>query len=358
VTVSKPARLGTGDEVRIRGVTHTVAALAGGSVHLVDPAGVTSVISLADLFSAPGMAALPSPRRAPLPPQGLIQTVPPALVEKACWWEQHIVEVLTGVSPEADRTVQPRPEFDPAARTLRQREMAKVAELKALGHEVPLSTFQRLRRSYEVEGLWGLVDARVRRWLSAAGTVDGRIVEAVRRAVAEQTDKSTGTIGRLRRRVEKILVAEYGADAPLMPLGGASSPDSEGIQYEEQEAQEPLPASELGREQFAAAGPAPASRRWSRSRSRWRPVPQRRHDGAGAAAGVFQRLERCPVISNQLSFPGVRRWRPHRGQPGNWRTVRESTPDWRGPALRARDTGKGGEADDPKGSPSRRRQEG
>jgi putative transposase len=217
MTVSRPPRLGTGDEVRIRGVTYTVARLCGGSVHLVDTAGVTSTMPLAELFSAPDTAVLSGPRKAPLPPQGLLQGLPPGLAEKACWWEQHIVEVLTGVPPEADRTARPRPEFDPAGRTLRQREIAKVAELAALGHAVPLSTFQRLRRSYEVEGLWGLVDARIRRWLFAAGTVDERIVEAVRRAVAEQTNQSTGTVGRLRRRVEKILTAEHGDDAPAMP---------------------------------------------------------------------------------------------------------------------------------------------
>ena len=74
-----------------------------------------------------------------------------------------------------------------------------------------------MRRSYQPEGLWGLVDGRVSRWLSAAGTVDERIVEAVRQAVAEQADQSTGTIGRLRRRVGKILAAECGTDAPAMP---------------------------------------------------------------------------------------------------------------------------------------------
>ena len=217
MTVSRPPRLGIGDEVRIRGATHTVARLSGGSVHLVDAAGATSVMPLAELFAGPDIATFTSPRKAPLPPQGLLQGMPPELVEKACWWEQHIVEVLTGVLPSPAPTARPRPGFDPAARSLRQREMAKVAELGALGHEVPLSTFQRLRRSYEIEGLWGLVDARTRRWLATAGTVDERIVGAVRRALAEQTHQSTGTVGRLRRRVEKILVAEYGDNAPTMP---------------------------------------------------------------------------------------------------------------------------------------------
>jgi len=217
VTASRPARLGVGDEVRIAGTTHTVAGLSGGLMHLVDAAGTKSVASLAELFSAPGMAVLSAPRKASLPPQGLLQGVPASLVERARWWEQHILEVLTGVPPDVGPGVAAKPGFDPSVTTLRQREIAKVAELRADGQEVPLSTFQRLRRSYEQEGAWGLVDGRATRQPSTAGLVDERIVDAVRRAVAEQADQSTGTIGRLRRRVEKILAAEHGADAPPMP---------------------------------------------------------------------------------------------------------------------------------------------
>jgi len=217
MTVSRPDRLGPGDEVRVGGVTHTVAGFSAGIVHLVDAAGTKSVMSLAELFRAPGTAVLPSPQKAPLPPQGLLQSVPASRVERARWWEQQIIEVLTGVPPEAGPGTTARPGFDPHASTLRQREMAKVAELKALGQEIPLSTFQRLRRSYEQEGLWGLVDGRATRQPSPDGLADKRIAEAVRRAVDEQVDQSTGTVGRVRRRVEKILADEYGADAPPMP---------------------------------------------------------------------------------------------------------------------------------------------
>jgi hypothetical protein len=72
--------------------------------------------------------------------------------------------------------------------------LVQVAELKALGQEIPLSTFQRLRRSYEQEGLWGLVDGRATRQPSPDGLVDRRIADAVRRAAAEQ---ATGTVGRV-----------------------------------------------------------------------------------------------------------------------------------------------------------------
>ncbi len=216
MTVSRPAQLGAGDEVRIGGVTHTIAGLSGGLVHLVDAAGIKSVASLAELFSSPRNRCAAGAAEGSVASSGLAPSVPASLVERARWWEQHIIEVLTGMPPEAGPGAAASPGYDPNMTTLRQREIAKVAELRALGHDVPLSTFQRLRRSYEQEGVWGLVDGRGTRPPSPAGLVDKRIVDAVRRAVAEQSGQSTGTIGRLRRRVEKILAAEHGADAPPM----------------------------------------------------------------------------------------------------------------------------------------------
>lgn len=50
------------------------------------------------------------------------------------------------------------------------------------------------------------------------GRVDERLVAAVRQAIDDETDVSTGTVSRLQRRVTKSLVAQYGAqDAPAMP---------------------------------------------------------------------------------------------------------------------------------------------
>ena len=75
-------------------------------------------------------------------------------VDQARWWERHIVEVITGVPPEAGQGAGPRPEYDPAVCTLRQRELAKVSELTGRD-AVPLGTFQRLRLAYEKRGIWG-----------------------------------------------------------------------------------------------------------------------------------------------------------------------------------------------------------
>ena len=44
------------------------------------------------------------------------------------------------------------------------------------------------------------------------------MLEAIAQAVGEETDRSTGTVDRLRRRVEQILAGEHGIDpAAVMP---------------------------------------------------------------------------------------------------------------------------------------------
>jgi hypothetical protein len=57
----------------------------------------------------------------------LLEDLPADVVEQARWWEHHIVEMIAGVPPEAGRRAAPRPAYDPAARTLRQRELVKVS---------------------------------------------------------------------------------------------------------------------------------------------------------------------------------------------------------------------------------------
>jgi hypothetical protein len=85
----------------------------------------------------------------------LLDGVPEPVAEQARWWERHIVEILTGLPPEHEPTATPKSKYDPAGVSLRQRELAKVAELEATGHEVSFPTVKRLRLAYEKEGLWG-----------------------------------------------------------------------------------------------------------------------------------------------------------------------------------------------------------
>ena len=210
--------LRAGDRIRFAGVVQTVVALSGAAVRLVDEAGVASVVVLSHLLSAEGFALLEhGVDRVPLPPVGRLEGLPVEVVERARWWERHIVEVLTGLPSQPESGAAPKPAYDPATRSLRQRELAKVAELTQQGHPVGLSTVKRLRRRYQTQGLWGLVDGRAARSASGPRRVDARVVEAIGRAVTEQTDQSTGTVGRLRYRVEQLLAAEHGPGVVAMP---------------------------------------------------------------------------------------------------------------------------------------------
>lgn len=209
--------LAPGDEVRLGGQLHRVVALDGSSVRLVDVSGAASVMLASALLSDPSFALVTGGHR-PLAAAGLAEALPAEVRERAQWWERHVLEVLTGLPPGAPAGSVPNPDYDPARRSLRQRELAKHAALTAAGHEVGLSTLKRLRRRYELDGLSGLIDTRHARTLRGGppgGRTDPRVVEAIRGALDEQTDRSTGTVSRLHRRVVQLLAAE--PDPPAMP---------------------------------------------------------------------------------------------------------------------------------------------
>ena len=216
MTVSRPAGLQAGVEIRLGGKAHAVIAVTGTSVRLEDAAGEVIAIPLAVVLSDPSLE-LVAGVRAPLAGTDVVETVAAGTLEQARWWEGHILEVLTGRPPECGPELAMRAEYDPAITTLRQRELAKVAELEAAGRKVTLGTVQRLRLGYERQGLRALIDGRAIRGASVSGRTDPRVVEAVQQAIDEETDQSTGTVSRVQRKVRKILEARYGAQAPPLP---------------------------------------------------------------------------------------------------------------------------------------------
>jgi putative transposase len=218
MTASRPRVLRAGDDIHLGGQLHTVQAVSATVVRLVNVVGTVSAVPLAEVLASPGFALVSSARDpAPLPPSGLLDGIPEAEAEQARWWERHIVEVITGLPPEHAPGAAPKAEYDPSRVSLRQRELAKVAELHAAGHATSLATVKRQRLAYEKKGLWGLVDQRVARLARPEGRVDDRIVEAARKAVAGETNRSTGTVARLKREVARILWEEHGAEAPPLP---------------------------------------------------------------------------------------------------------------------------------------------
>jgi transposase InsO family protein len=199
-----------GDEVRLGDSTFTVTGLAQGRVALVGVTGEVLTVPAPELVASPGFAfAGPARAIAPLAPRGLLDGLPEDVVDKAQWWERHIREVLFGLPLEHGEDCR-RTEYDPVSTSLRQREIAKVAELRTAEHKVSLTTLRRMRRSYQSEGLAGLVDGR----LAAArgGTTDPRLLAAIALAVAGEEERSTGTVARVRRTVEQILREEHGLD--------------------------------------------------------------------------------------------------------------------------------------------------
>ncbi|MBT2453022.1 DDE-type integrase/transposase/recombinase [Streptomyces sp. ISL-43] len=191
--LSRPASIAVGDRVRFEGQARSVLAVSAQMVTVAEGDGPPREIPLAVLLDDESFEVLTGPARMPLPSVSLLDALPEHAREKALWWEGHILEVLHGVSPAADAEAGPRPDYDPARRSLTSRERAKAAELTAEGYQVSVSTIGNFRRRYQSEGLLGLADRRPVRTRPQFGAVDDLVVEAMRKAIREGEDDSTRT---------------------------------------------------------------------------------------------------------------------------------------------------------------------
>jgi Mu transposase, C-terminal len=210
-----------GDRVHYDGGDHQVVALAGTSVRLRSDSGAETVVLASYLMGSPGFAVLDGAPVSGVEPLGLLDGLPPGAVQAAREWQRHIVEVETGLLPGAGPGAIPRQEYDPARRTLAQRDQAKAAELAAAGRPVGVRTIQRMRARYAERGLWGLVDQRVVRTWEVTGRADARVVAAIREVIAAETNTSTGTRSRLIRRVVKAVEDAHGPG--VVPLPGQTT---------------------------------------------------------------------------------------------------------------------------------------
>ncbi|NXY99065.1 transposase, partial [Streptomyces sp. BR123] len=183
----------------------------------MDGQGTVATLLANYLFATADFALVGAAVAAPVPQWGLFATVPLHEQERALAWQRHIIEVETGL-PAADNGRAPRPEYDPRARTLAQREQAKAEELTALGFaDVARTTVQRMRLSYRAQGLWGLVDHRTTRTSSRTGRNDERVVAAVLEAMQRQHGRSQGTVGGLRQLTAQVLEETHGPGTVKMP---------------------------------------------------------------------------------------------------------------------------------------------
>ncbi|MFE2216818.1 hypothetical protein ACFW93_33405 [Streptomyces canus] len=191
--------------------------MEGTAVRLVDESQSASVVMLAHLLSSDGFEVVtPASVRTVVPPAGALEGFPAKAVARAEWWQRQLVEMLTG-RPLDDPHGPVKPEYDPAVWSLRQRELAKAAELAAAGTAVSLTVLQDMRARFEQEGVLGLIDPRLRTASDGTGRADRRVIEALQKVVDEQTSRSTVSAQVLRRRMERLLEAEHGTGAVPLP---------------------------------------------------------------------------------------------------------------------------------------------
>ena len=214
--VPSRAVLRPGDWVSFEGGDHQVLAFAGTSVRLRAQDRSELVVLASYLMAAPDFAVVGGIPVPGVEPFGLLDGLPEEVLAAARDWEHHVVEVETGLAPDAEPGTEPRPGYDPQARTLAQRTQAKAAELGMTSR-----TVERMRARYARQGLWGLVDQRAVRTWEATGRADARLVAAARQVIEAETHASTGTRGRLIRRVTKAVEDAYGPG--VVPLPGRTT---------------------------------------------------------------------------------------------------------------------------------------
>jgi putative transposase len=213
--------LRVGDRIRFAGAAQTVVGLSGNLVRLADGHGRVSVVQLPHLLADTSFAAA-GQGGCVLTDAGVLGAVPDEAAGQARWWERHVVELVTGLPPGAAAGSRPRPRYDPAARTLTEREQAKAAELTELtGATVSEHTVRRKRRRYQARGLAGVVDWRAAPQRPARGRCDPRVLEALEQAVSEAADRSTRTTGYYYWRVQQILAGRHGTGVVAVPSRSA-----------------------------------------------------------------------------------------------------------------------------------------
>jgi hypothetical protein len=213
----RPGGLGIGDRVRFGGRDQVVIGVSGLAVRLADTGGEVVTVSMSGLLAAEDFAVLGARLRPGMPRVSALDGLSGEALRDALWWQRHIVEVLTGIPPDAEEGTVPRPEYDPAVVTLTRREHAKAAELTASGHPVTASAIAKRRRRYQEQGLAGMVDHRAGRRMPPHGRAGAAVVAAMRRAIGEAADDSTRTAAFVFRRTRQILAEEDGDGTGRLP---------------------------------------------------------------------------------------------------------------------------------------------
>ena len=203
--------------VRFGGRDRVVIGVSGPAVRLADAGGEVVTVSVSGLLADEDFAVLDARPRPGMPAVSVLDGLPAEAVQEARWWQRHIVEVLTGVPPDAEEGTVPRPgttrggHADPPRAGQGGR---------ADSRRVPViaSAIAKRRRRYQEQGLIGMIDHRAGKRMPPHGRADAAVVAAMRQAISEAAGDSTRTAVFVLRRTRQIL-AEFGGE----PDGGMPS---------------------------------------------------------------------------------------------------------------------------------------
>jgi hypothetical protein len=213
VTGENARVLRPGHRIALGQDVYTVVQLNGTNVTLQDQHGELSAMLLGYLLTAPGFQALdaaPPPRA---PQDGRLSILDEAAQRRIRWLEEHLIELETGRHPERP----PRADYDPDLHTAEERELAKLAELKAAGTEMTQRHLQRLRRAYRNEGLIGLADKRVLRSQTPGAGTDPRVITAIEQMLADPRGRSTVARSVMLTQLQRKLDDVYGPGEVPVP---------------------------------------------------------------------------------------------------------------------------------------------
>jgi hypothetical protein len=213
--MTQRAKIAAGTRVAFQEQDWTVVMLQGLQVQLVGDDGVVASVLLPHLLADAHFRLHGEPAPEVVGPLALLETLPQPVRETALEWERHVREVESGEPLEAGGAV--RPEYDPARRSMAEREAAKADELRVAGQAASVATVRRMRARYRQQGVWGLVDQRATRGRSQVGLADPRVVETVLAVLEANKPRSDGTLSRLRTQVGWALEEKFGPDAVPLP---------------------------------------------------------------------------------------------------------------------------------------------
>src|SRR5258708_17951857 len=128
-----------GDRVIIDGRPRTVLGASGTTIRFADDDGAVEEAPIAEMAGSGRLRLQPLATGRHSGAQVGLAGLPPEAVERARWWEAHIIEVVDGTRPDAPAGTPPRPAYDVERTSLREREQAKAAELSTPDRPVAAS---------------------------------------------------------------------------------------------------------------------------------------------------------------------------------------------------------------------------